>query len=159
MGIVGAADRETAIAGGANRNVAGCLVADVTVDIGIDDVLSGSVELRKRLAEFVPVLRRIDIEKWHAQAVIERPAQCQLARLARNQFADDGAMPRDLYINRYIRLTFDVNHLYRGVRAAASPAASDMLPFSLKVSMNASVTVGPTLVNPQAIRWLCPTIT
>ena len=32
-------------------------------------------------------------------------------------------------------------------------------PCPLKFSMKASVTVGPTLVNPQAIRWLWPTIT
>src|SRR5437764_10355631 len=36
VGVVGAAYRETAVSSGADRNFAGSVVADVTVDVGID---------------------------------------------------------------------------------------------------------------------------
>ena len=111
VSIVGPAHRQTAITGGANRNMPRGLVTDVAIHIGINHVLPRCIELRKRLAEFLPVLRTIDIEKWHVQAVIERPAQRNLPRLSGQKVRDDRPVPRDLYVQGDVRLTFDVDHL------------------------------------------------
>ena len=112
MSVVGAADGEAAIAGGANRNVAGSLVADVPVHVGVNNVLPRCVELRKSLAKVLPVLRNIDVEKRHAQSIVERPAQSHLPRLTRNYFGNYGPMTGNLYVEHDIRFCFDVNHFF-----------------------------------------------
>src|ERR1700691_1990555 len=111
VSIIRATDREAAVAGGSNWDVPGRLIADVAIDNGIDNILSGRVELGKRLAKFFPVLRRVDIEKWHVQPVVECPTQCYLPRVTGNQFADDRPMPGKLHIDRDIRFLFDMNYL------------------------------------------------
>src|SRR5207245_10854688 len=57
--------------------------------VGVDDVLSGRVELRKGGAELLPVLRRIEIKEWTACSFVRRPAQSHLAGFASDQFGDD----------------------------------------------------------------------
>ena len=73
----------------------GGLISDVAVDVGVDDVLPGRVEFRKCSAEFVPVLGRVHIEERIADAVVECPAQRDLARLAGNKVGDDRAVARE----------------------------------------------------------------
>ena len=95
MSIVAAAHGQAAISRSANRNLARRVIADVAVHIGIDDVLSGRVQLRKGFLEILPVLRCVYIEEGDMQSVIERPAQGKTSRLTRNQFTDDGPVARD----------------------------------------------------------------
>jgi hypothetical protein len=55
------------------------------------------------------VARRIHIEERNPQAVIERPAQRQLALFAGDKVGDDGPVARDLHIDGHIPLSLDVN--------------------------------------------------
>ena len=83
----------------------------MTVNVGVDRVLPRSDEPRERFAELIPVLCRVNIEKCQSHAVVEGPAQRDLARLAWNQVGDDRAMPRRDDIERYIGLVLNVNDL------------------------------------------------
>src|SRR6202034_2028997 len=56
----------------------------------------------------------VDIEERYVQTVIKRPAQRNLPRLTRNQFCDDGPVPRDFHVHGYVylRLALNMNHLF-----------------------------------------------
>src|SRR5207245_5148237 len=78
--------------------------------VGVDDVLSGRVELRKGGAELLPVLRRIEIKEWTACSFVRRPAQSHLAGFASDQFGDDRPMTRNHHVNGNVRLAFHVDN-------------------------------------------------
>ncbi len=111
MRVVGAAHRKAAISCRADRNLARRVISDVSVDVGIHHVLPRRIQLRKCALEFFPVLRRIHVKEWDAQSVVERPAQRQRPRFARNQFRDDRSVTRDLHVHGHVRLALDVDHL------------------------------------------------
>src|SRR6185437_8908569 len=113
MLAVCAVHRHGAVTRGANGNKAHGLVANVAVNIGIDNVLRGRGKDRKRFAELIPVLRGVKIKQRHADGmrIIDDPSQRNLARFTVQQRRDDGPVPRDRYIKRNVRLALYVNHL------------------------------------------------
>ena len=109
--IVAAAHRQAAIARRADGHSPRRLITDVTIHIAVHYVLSGRAESRERFAKLIPILGRVHVEEHQAHAVLQGPAQGDLARLARKQFRDDWPMARAHYIHNYVRLAFDVNRL------------------------------------------------
>ena len=107
--VVGPADGQTAVARGADRNVARGVVANMPVDVGVNNVLSRCGQLREGFLELIPVLCRVYIEKRIVQRIVERPAQRDLARLARNEVGDERTMAREGDIDRHVGLSLDVN--------------------------------------------------
>src|SRR5262249_7259183 len=107
--VVAAIYRHTAIIIGANGYPTCGMVADVTIHIGIHHVLSGRIESQERFDELVPVLGGIHVEKRIVQAVVESPAQSELAAFAGDQFRDDGTVARDGNVEDHIGSIFDMN--------------------------------------------------
>jgi len=147
--VVGSAHRKAAIPLPRGSEAAVSDI-DVPVHVGLDHVLARRVQLRKRAPEFCQFCRRIHVKKWNVQAIVERPRQRQRPRFARYQFCDDGPVSRDLYINTHICLLY-VNDLDAMVRLHPS-TRSLIRALRVEVFNETSVTVGPTLVNPHAIR-------
>ena len=58
----------------------------------------------------VPVLL-VDVYKRQVETVVKSPAQRNRPRLGRNDLADDGTVPRDLYIHGDVRASFNMNDL------------------------------------------------
>src|ERR1041385_353130 len=110
MGVLSAFFGKGAIAGCANRNFSRCLVTDVAVYIGVDDVLPRCVETRQCRAEFLPVAREVDVVKGIANSIIESPSQRQFASLSRREIANNRPVPRKLDINVYVWLSFNPDH-------------------------------------------------
>ena len=100
--VVIAGHGNRAVARRADRNQPGCLVADVPVHVGIDDILSRRAKLRERRPELLPVLRRVHGKERNARRlrVIDDPLERELALLSRNEVADDRPVPGDLDIQR-----------------------------------------------------------
>src|SRR5208337_3010346 len=107
--VVAAVYRQAAIARSPDRHPPGSLIPDVTIHIRVHYVLSRRVKIRESLAKLIPVLRRVHVEENLSNAVLQRPAQSNLPRLARNQFANNWPMPRSHHVERHIRLALDVD--------------------------------------------------
>ena len=109
--VVVAGYRNGAVSRRANRNQSSSLVADMSIDIGVDNVLRGRTELRKSRFEVLPVLRRVDGKERNMRSprIIDRPLQRELAALARHQIADDRPVPRHHDIDSLLRAAFDAN--------------------------------------------------
>ena len=78
---------QRAVAGGAQRNRARRLVADVAVDIGIDDVLAGRAESATTRREIPASSAPSPPQRRHVladAADLDDPLQCELAPLARD---------------------------------------------------------------------------
>ena len=93
MGIVVSRNRQTAIVSGAKGNAAHGLISDVTIHVGIYDVLSGADPLGECLTELLPILRGVQIKerKLKRAGRIKGPFERQRAFFGRKKFADDGA--------------------------------------------------------------------
>src|SRR4029077_1317245 len=94
----------------AQRNVTGRMIANVPVDVSVHRVLRGRVPGGERLLEFIPVLRRVDIEERVVYGIESSPAQRNFAGLARNQVGNDGAVTSEDHIHGDISLVLDMNH-------------------------------------------------
>ena len=127
VSIVAAGFRQAAIARGPDWNLGRGLVADVAVHVRVDKVLTGGVKGRKRLPELLPVLRRIHFKKRIMDSVVQRPAQCQLAGLARLQLADNRTVPGEDHIERDVRLALHMDHFLTMFRSFP-PLRSLILP-------------------------------
>src|ERR1700738_2855848 len=110
MSVVAAINWKAAIAGRANRDFAGRLISDISIDVGIDQVLSRRVEFRKRRAKLLPILCRIHMKKWIAESIIKRPSQSYLPRFARSQVTHNGTVSCDLHIDNHVPLVLHVNN-------------------------------------------------
>src|SRR5208282_6313288 len=84
------------------------------------DVLSGRIKPRESSAKLLPVLRRVHLEKRIVRAVVERPAQRQLASFSRDHLGDDWSMPRHQDIDRHIRLALDMDDFTPSLRRLPS---------------------------------------
>src|SRR5687767_8454016 len=73
-GVCGTVVRQTTVAGFSNRNNTGSVVADVAVDVSVDDVLRRPRERLKRDFELVPVPRAVQgvVELAHESFAIKR---------------------------------------------------------------------------------------
>src|SRR5687767_15189985 len=73
-GVCGTVVRQTTVAGFSNRNNTGSVVADVAVDVSVDDVLRRPRERLKRDFELVPVPRAVQgvVELAHKSFAIKR---------------------------------------------------------------------------------------
>src|SRR5580698_156197 len=71
MSVVAAADRQAAIAGGADGHAAGCLISNVPVDVAEHDVLPWRDKIRERFAKFVPVLGGVHVEENQSFAILK----------------------------------------------------------------------------------------
>ena len=109
MRVVAAADRQTAIACRTDGNLSRGLVSDVAVHVGIHHVLAGGDKIREGLPELIPVRRGIQVEEGEGQVVVQRPAECDLARFSRNQVGDDRAVTGGQNVERNVGLAFDVD--------------------------------------------------
>src|SRR4051794_2628939 len=116
MSVVVAHLRQAAVARSPYRNLTRSLISDVAIHVGIDNVLSGSIELRKSGAELLPVLRRVEFEKRIAHAIVKRPAQRKLPRFPGHQVRNDGTMPRERDVESPVRLAFDANDFVAPLR-------------------------------------------
>src|SRR5262249_39511495 len=97
MRVISSRNRKQAIAARTNRDFAGRLVSNVSIDIGIDDVLRRSTKPRERGAELLPIPGHVHVKERisHQVGVVECPLQRNLSRLSRNDGRDDGPMPGD----------------------------------------------------------------
>ncbi len=111
MRIICATHRQTAVAGGTDRDAPGRLIADISLNVGVDNVLSGSIKLGEGMAEVFPVLCRVHVEKGRAQTLVESPSQGQLPFFTGDQFRDDRSVSRAAHIQCHVWLVLDVNHL------------------------------------------------
>ncbi len=111
MGVITAILRQTAIAGGADGNFTGGVIANIAIDVGIDHILPGSVQLRKRSLELPPILGRIDQKKRIARPFIQRPAQRHLPGFTRKQGSENGPVARDNHIHEFIGPVLDMDGL------------------------------------------------
>src|SRR6202049_3799960 len=109
MSVVAAAFGQAAITRRAYGHSSRGLITDVAIDVRIHYILSGCAEGGERFTKFAPVMRRVHIEKHEAHAVLQGPAQCDLARLARQCFRDDRPVTRCYHVQNYVWLSFDVN--------------------------------------------------
>ncbi len=80
IGVVPPRCRKTTGAHAANRNASGCLVPDVSVDVGVHEVLRGDVEERDRVTELFEVSGAIEaIDRFERSIRLEGgPAQAEL---------------------------------------------------------------------------------
>ena len=130
--IVAAADRQAAIARRPDRHAPRRLISDVAIDIAVHHVLSGRAETRERLPKLLPVLGGVRVEEHQSHAVLQRPAQGNLARLARKQFGNDRSVPRGNHVERHIRLSFDANRFLPVLRIDPS-CRSLVLPLRIEL--------------------------
>src|ERR1700730_4836403 len=72
--VIRATHRQTAVAGCTDRDSPGRLIADISLNVCVDNVLSGSIKLGESPAEDLPVLSRVHIEKGHPQTIVESPS-------------------------------------------------------------------------------------
>src|SRR6185312_14620013 len=110
---VGAGDGNCAVAGSPRGNKAHGLVADVAVDIAVDDILRRSGKDGERLAELLPVLRGVKLKQRDADLarVIEHPLERDLPRLNGEEGADYWSVARDDNVKAYGGLAFYVDGL------------------------------------------------
>ena len=116
VGVVLAAHGQAAVAVGADGVKSRGLVPDVPVNVGIHHVLARRVQERRSVAEFLPVLRGVQVEERVGEGIVERPAQSQLARAHRrssqligNEVRDDGAVAGDGDVQDHVPSVLHVN--------------------------------------------------
>src|ERR1700757_1799764 len=90
--------------------MAGRMVANVPVDVGVYRVLRGRVPGGERPLEFIPVLGRVDVEERVVDGIESSPAQRDFAGLARNQVGNDRAVTSEDHIHGDISLVLDMDH-------------------------------------------------
>src|SRR6266542_1392036 len=120
MGIVAAIYGKGSIAGCPDGNFSSSLIADISIHVRINDILSGCVKLRERMAEVLPVLSRIHVEERIASAIVQSPAQRDLAGLSGGQFGNDRTVPGNFDIDHHIWLASHANDFaayFRGLPA------------------------------------------
>ena len=132
MRIVAAAHRQAAIARRADRHAPRRLITDVAIHIGVHHILPGRAEGREGLAKFVPVLGGVHVEEHQTLAVLQRPAQGNLAGLAGKQLCDNGAVARSYHIENHVGLAFDVNRFLPMLRFNPS-CGSFVLPLRIEL--------------------------
>jgi len=91
-------------AAGAIRNVPHRLVADVSLIVGVDDVLVGPHHCSERIAKIRPVRRRVHLQQRISTRlrVVDRPLQRQHALFARDERRNHHTMRRARHVHRCV---------------------------------------------------------